>query len=159
MTYNKYDITIRLLAISAAVLLLVPLATQFPVQIVTAVPNENANNAAFSVPDNLDLEEMAKFTSTDKARATQIFLTNSEVQRMINGRPYEVTAIGVGTDDLSAKPPQFYITFNISLDEKVISGAVDLQTGIVMKLREDPITILGHSRAFATAFNTASPTT
>jgi len=104
---------------------------------------EPTSNISYSVPENLDLEEMAKFTSTDKARATQIFLTNSEVQRMINGKPYELTAIGVGTDDLSAEPPKFYITFNISLDEKVISGAVDLQTRTVMKLREDPVTILG----------------
>ncbi len=101
------------------------------------------NHVAFVVPEDLDLETMAKFTSTDNARATQIFLTNSEVQRMINGKPYEITAIGVGTDDLSAKPLKFYITFNISMEDKVLAGAVDPENGTVMNVTEAPVTKLG----------------
>lgn len=111
--------------------------------ILYSATNEPASNIPYSIPENLDLEEMAKFTSTDKARATQIFLTNSEVQRMINGKPYEITAIGVGTDDLSAKPPKFHITFNISMDDKVLAGSVDLENGTVMNVTEAPVTILG----------------
>ncbi|MGH9877990.1 MAG: hypothetical protein ACRD5H_10160, partial [Nitrososphaerales archaeon] len=154
MSYNKYKMTQGMLAISATAILLVPLLAQPLAQDAIAQPN-----ASFSVPEHLDLEDMAKFTSTDKVAAAQLFLTNSEVQRMINGKPFEITAMGVGTDDLSANSPKYYFTFNISLDEKTISGAVDLQTRTVMKLREDPVTVLNHSRAFATAFNTASPTT
>jgi hypothetical protein len=110
--------------------------------------NQPATDSAYSVPENLDLEEMAKFTSSDKTRAVQIFLGNSEVQKMIGGRPYEVTETGVGTPDLSTKPPKFYITVymtvgNENAPEKTISGAVDLQAGKVVIVKESPVTILG----------------
>jgi len=105
--------------------------------------NEPVSNVAYIVPENLDLEEMAKFASADKARVTRIFLADSEVQRIINGKPYEITAIGVGTNDLSAKPPKFYITFNISMDDKVLAGAVDLQNKTVINVTESDISILG----------------
>lgn len=55
----------------------------------------------------------------------------------------DLTAIGVGTPDLSANPPKFDITFNISMDDKVLAGSVDLENGTVMNVTESPATKLG----------------
>lgn len=104
----------------------------------------DSSNTPFTIPENLDLEEMAKFTAADKARALQIFLADSEVQRIIDGKPYELEAIGVGTPDLSEKPPKFYITINMDVgDDKVLSGSVDLENGKVVNVNESPVTKLG----------------
>jgi hypothetical protein len=105
--------------------------------------DQPVSDMQFSIPEDLDLEAMSGFTDAQKASATQIFLTNSDVQRMINGKPYEIAAIGVGTPDLAAKPPKFYITFNIAMEDKVLAGAVDLENRTVINLTESERTNLG----------------
>ncbi len=141
MQISKGSMDNKLAFVLAFSILVVGLSTA--VVIAYSARNEPVADMSYSVPENLDLEEMARFTPTDNARATQIFLADKEVQSMINGKPYEITAIGVGTDDLSAKPPKFYITFNISMEDKVIAGSVDLDKETVVNLNESPITKLG----------------
>lgn len=148
-----------MLVIGVAALLIVPLASQPNAWFVNAQSTTVDTNNTFTIPENLDLEQLAKFTVSDKQRASEIFLNNAQVQRIIAEKPFEIEAIGVGTPDLSAKPPKFHITFNISMEDRVLAGSVDLQSEKVVNIIESPVTVLGHSRAFATAFNTGSPTT
>lgn len=158
MTYSKYNITIRMLAIGVAALLLVPLIAQTPAQIATAVPNENANNAASMPPEDFELVDvLPDVTPADEARARQIFLANSEVQRMIGTDSYKFMATGSFTYNAYEEPAKWYLQVNINVaDQKQVFALVDLKNGTVTNVQEAPIVKLGHNRSVATDYYSGS---